>query len=72
MPNKIEYIEYLINELKKYKALIADLKKEELYISHIDYDWDENSFIYYDLFDLDEYIYDWMYQFNQNQKKKTK
>ncbi len=72
MINKIEYIEYLINELKKYKALIADLKKEELYTHYIDYDWDENAFIDYELFDLDEYIYDWMCQYNQNQKKKTK
>lgn len=70
MNNESKDTKYLINELKKYKALLETLKNENLYTSYIDYDWDENPIAYYDYFDMEEYIDEWMSEYNQKQKNK--
>ena len=70
MNNESKDTKYLINELKKYKALLETLKNENLYTSYIDYDWDENPIADYNYFDMEEYIDEWMSEYNQKQKNK--
>lgn len=43
-------------EIKELKQIIETLKEEQLYIKEIDYDWDENAYEIYELFNIDEYI----------------
>ena len=52
-------INRLEKELNKYKKLVEHLKTLKLYDSYLDYDYDDNSYIDYFVFDLGDYINNW-------------
>ena len=55
-----------VNELKEklnlLETVIQEIKKLDLYENTVDYDWDENPYPVYLLFDVDEFIEDIKYQ----------
>lgn len=50
----IENTEDVEKELEKYKKFYEELKKIDLYTSSLDYDYEENSYIVYDYYNVEE------------------
>ncbi len=55
-------IEDLKERLDLLETIIDEIRQLELYENIADYDWDENPYSEYDLFDMDEFIEDIKYQ----------
>ena len=57
-----EELKTLKERLSLLETVIEEIKKLELYENTVDYDWDENPYLVYLLFDIDEFIEDIEYQ----------
>jgi len=57
-----EKIKELKERLELLETVIEEIKKIDLYENTVDYDWDENPYSVYLLFDIDEFIEDIEYQ----------
>lgn len=65
--NEIERLKQRNELLEK---IIKEIRKLDLYECEIDYDWEENSYEIYNLFDIDDFIENVKYNTEEKTKQK--